>query len=248
RPRLLRYFRSIFSTPPASKPIAHHLHWPDNSLHWLELKGRLYIDEQGTRHILGTIRDISLQHGERHTLLDQDEIVSNALRNTPDAVVISELASGRFIEVNAGFENLFGWSKEATIGRTPEELGLWMDPLERDHLSEQLARHGSLSDFEAHLRKYDGSICSCRFYSAPVELHGQPCLVSTLRDISQQRAQEQALQDSRERLTLALESAMLGTWDWHIPSDTLFGSARAAALHGLPAHSFQGNFRMFFAS
>jgi diguanylate cyclase (GGDEF)-like protein/PAS domain S-box-containing protein len=248
RPRLLRYFRSIFATPPASKPIAHHLHWPDNSLHWLELKGRLHTDLQGRRHILGTVRDISLQHDERHNLLNQDEIVSNALRNTPDAVVISELAGGRFVEVNAGFESLFGWSKKDTIGRTPDELGLWIDPLERDQLREQLARHGSLSDFEAHLRKRDGSLCSCRFYSAPIELHGQPCLVTTLRDMSQQRVQEQALQDSRERLALALESAMLGTWDWHIPSDTLFGSARAAALHGLPAQSFQGNFRMFFAS
>lgn len=67
-----------------------------------------------------------------------------------------------------------------------------------------------------------------------------------IRDITQQQKQEQELRESRERLDPALESANLGTWDWHIPSGMLYGSERAASLHGLPAEPFHGEFMQFF--
>ena len=56
-----------------------------------------------------------------------------------------------------------------------------------------------------------------------------------------------ALHDSQERLNLALDSADLGTWDWHIPSNMLFGSARASKLHGLKEEPFHDDFRKFFS-
>src|SRR5690606_21550596 len=76
--------------------------------------------------------------------------------------------------------------------------------------------------------------------------HGHPQVFGVIRDITQQQEQEQALRDSQERLTLALESANLGTWDWHIPSNMLYGSERAASLHRLPAEPYHGEFAYFF--
>jgi PAS domain-containing protein len=67
-----------------------------------------------------------------------------------------------------------------------------------------------------------------------VELEGEAYLLSTFLDTTERKNAEQALKDSQERLDLALDSAQLGTWDWHIPSGMLYGSARAAQLHGLP--------------
>ena len=76
--------------------------------------------------------------------------------------------------------------------------------------------------------------------------NGRKQIFGVIRDITQQQEQEQALRESQERLTLALESANLGTWDWHIPSGTLYGSARAASLHDLSSDFFQGDFNDFF--
>src|SRR5690606_29228555 len=110
----------------------------------------------------------------------------------------------------------------------------------------QLTSHGSLRDFETRLRRRDGSIGTFRFFGAPIELHRSPCLVTTVRDVSQLRAQEHALRDSRERLALALESANLGTWEWHIPSDSLQGTPRAFGMHGLERPDASCDFRTFF--
>ncbi|WP_375738016.1 EAL domain-containing protein [Pseudomonas boanensis] len=75
---------------------------------------------------------------------------------------------------------------------------------------------------------------------------GRRRMVGVVREVTQQHAQAKALEESQERLSLALESAHLGTWDWHIPSGTLYGSARTSKLHGLAEEPFHGNFDDFF--
>ena len=79
-----------------------------------------------------------------------------------------------------------------------------------------------------------------------VELDGEAYLISTFLDTTERKNAEQALKDSQERLDLALDSAQLGTWDWHIPSGMLYGSARAAQLHGLEPAPFHESFEAFF--
>ncbi|MDD0842590.1 PAS domain S-box protein [Pseudomonas sp. Gutcm_11s] len=81
---------------------------------------------------------------------------------------------------------------------------------------------------------------------AQLDANGRKQVFGVIREITDQQEQEQALRDSQERLTLALDSANLGTWDWHIPSSMLYGSARAATLHGLSAEPFHGEFSGFF--
>jgi len=241
RPRVLRYFRRILNGE-SLRPMTQHIHWPEGGHHWLEVGARVRQLPDGRRQLTGVARDITLnpQQGEG------EDIFTKAFRESPDPIALSDLKAGRFIEVNRGFVDTFGWSKEQVVGHTSDELGLWVDVEERRRMLEQLARHGSLNDFEAHLRRRDGSLGSFRFYGAPVELHGCPCLVITVRDVSQLRAQEQALRDNRDRLALALESAHLGTWEWHIPSDTLLGSARAFAMHNLTPPDARCDFRTFF--
>src|SRR5690606_38645730 len=76
---------------------------------------------------------------------------------------------------------------------------------------------------------------------------GQPILVGIIRDISDEVLLKQELQDAQDRLALALSSLELGTWDWHIPSDTLSTSIRAAELQGTFYRPFQGPFQEFFS-
>ena len=240
RIRVLRYFRRILrgETLP---PMTQYIHWPGGGHHWLEIGARLHERPDGYRQLTGVARDITLNTDRQH-----EDIFTKAFRESPDPIAISDLQTGRFIEVNTGFINTFGWSKELAIGHTSDELNLWVDAHERERMLEQLTSHGSLRDFETRLRRRDGSIGTFRFFGAPIELHRSPCLVTTVRDVSQLRAQEHALRDSRERLALALESANLGTWEWHIPSDSLQGTPRAFGMHGLERPDASCDFRTFF--
>ncbi|MGP9827129.1 sensor domain-containing protein [Ectopseudomonas khazarica] len=204
-----------------------------------------YIELQGERLMLCTFLDTSERKRAENALRASEEKFAKAFMHTPDSVAITERATGRFIEVNRSFEQQFGWSSAEAVGRTSLELGVWADPDDRLRMLEALEA-GSLNNLEVRLFSRDGSVSINLLFGGVIELDGVECLVLTVRNITRQRAQEQALQESKQRLKLALESADLGTWDWHIPSSRLFASARAAELQGLSATPFEGAFLDFF--
>ena len=53
-------------------------------------------------------------------------------------------------------------------------------------------------------------------------------------DISESRSKEQALRESEERMSLAMDAAKLGLWEWNVSKDELWGTKARRALLGLP--------------
>ncbi|UYP28904.1 PAS domain S-box protein [Pseudomonas sp. Z8(2022)] len=204
-----------------------------------------YIELQGDRLLLCTFLDTSERKRAENALRASEEKFAKAFMHTPDAVAITDRESGRFIEVNRSFERQFGWSSTEAVGRTSLELGIWADPGDRQRMLQAL-HGGHLNNLEVRLFSRDGSVTSNLLFGGEIELDGRTCLVLTVRNITEQRAQEQALNESKQRLRLALESADLGTWDWDIPGNRLIASARASQLQGLEPVAFEGTFLDFF--
>ncbi|MDH5499330.1 MAG: PAS domain-containing protein [Nitrospira sp.] len=66
-------------------------------------------------------------------------------------------------------------------------------------------------------------------------------LVSRQKQLTQQRkAGREALQESEERLLLALDSASMGTWEWDCTTDSLRWNERQFELFGLRSEDFHG--------
>jgi len=246
RAGVLKLFEQLLDGNPTTSAFRHRIHWPDGSLHWLEISGSLQHDADGKQRVTGVIRDISSQQLREQALRSSEEKFAQAFNHSPDAVVITEKCSGRFLEVNAGFERQFGWSSSEAIGRTSTDMGIWANLGDRQRMIEAV-HNDALHGLEVRLYHRDGSLRLNQLFGGEITLDGTTCLVLSLRDITEQRNQQQALEDSQERLNLALDSADLGTWDWHIPSNMLFGSARAAKLHGLADEPFHDDFRKFFS-
>lgn len=205
------------------------------------------LELEGDCFVLCTFIDMREQWQAETALRNSEDKFAKAFRTTPDASAISERDSGRLLEINPSFERQFGWSKDEALGRTFIELGLY-DARTRERLLEALSRSANLiSNYPVELRSRTGAVNHYLLFGGEIELDGQPCLFFTARDVTDQRLQAQALQESQERLNLALESAELGTWDWHIPSGMLYGSPRSANLQGMDDGPYHGSFREFFA-
>ena len=215
------------------------------------LDGRLssqLIELEDQSLILSTFLDLSEHKRREQALRANEDKFAKAFRNTPDAVVITDYPTGEFIEVNPGFEAQFGWSAAEALGRSSTQLGLWHNIDDRRRMLETLEQKGRIEQLEIVLHDRAGRQSVNVVFGGKIELDGRPCLVLSMRNITQQREQEQELRDSRERLSLALESAELGTWDWHIPSNMLYGSPRASQLHGMANEPYHGSFASFFGS
>jgi diguanylate cyclase (GGDEF)-like protein/PAS domain S-box-containing protein len=160
-----------------------------------------------------------------------------------------DIESGR-VSWSRGAQALFGLDSKHPLERRVDYIELIPeeDRAKVQQLFRQVLEGKPIPDALRHrIRWPDGSLHWLEISGRPqVDAKGQKRVLGVIRDITEQQEQELALRDSQERLDLALESANLGTWDWHIPSGTLYASARAASLHGLAAEPYHGEFASFF--
>ena len=160
-----------------------------------------------------------------------------------------DVETGR-ISWSRGTQALFGYDPRQPLPKDLDYLDL-LPPEDRERTvqafyavvagepQEQAMRHRiRWPDGTLHWLEISGSLTH--------DKEGRPQMVGVIREITAQREREAALKDSQDRLDLALDSAQLGTWDWHIPSGMLYGSARAAQLHGLDPVPFHESFEAFF--
>lgn len=70
---------------------------------------------------------------------------------------------------------------------------------------------------------------------------GQPVkMAGVMIDITDRKQAEEALKLSQMRLTIALEAAQMGIWDWDMQTDRITWSAQTEQIFGLPVGSFSG--------
>ena len=194
----------------------------------------------------GLINNASHRRTRQQALNNSEQRFATLFHLSPHMVLLVRIEDGLISEANHWFESLLGWPLNQAIGRTTIELGIWPDPRQRKQFIKNIRSKNASVSMEVCLQGRDGQLHDGILSAQKVELEGEAYLVSTFMDTRKSKEVEQALIDSQERLDLALDSAQLGTWDWHIPSDRLYGSARAAQLHGLPAEPFNESFEAFF--
>ena len=75
----------------------------------------------------------------------------------PSMVAIATL-DGKLNDVNEKWLETFGYSREEVIGKTAVDLGIWVEPEDRDRAVASQSPEGLLKNFEARFRARDGRI------------------------------------------------------------------------------------------
>jgi len=129
-----------------------------------------------------------------------------AFLTSVDACYIGTLHDGRILEINAAFEGLFGYSREEAIGRTSQELGLWVDYGDRLRMRERLLSVGFVKEMETRGRRKGGAQFECSVSTTALHLLGVECVIGVVRDETERKHTEQALRDLTGRLIEAQET------------------------------------------
>jgi PAS domain S-box-containing protein len=161
-------------------------------------------------------------------------------RTCPESISFSLWEDGTYLDVNDAYERLYGYTRAEVIGRSAVALGLWVDPAQRKALLARLEREGRVMGFAARFRRKNGEVWMGELSAEASVLNGQRSLVVVLRDVTAQKAAEEALRKSEEKFSKVFrtcpEAIAIATLDDGIYLDVndaferLYGVPRAEAI------------------
>ncbi|RFO94726.1 GGDEF domain-containing protein [Rhodoferax lacus] len=138
-------------------------------------------------------RDISRRKQAELDLQESEIRYRTAFMTSPDAINITRVEDGRYLEVSAGFERMTGWRRDEVVGRTSVELGLWADGGDRQRFMQALERDGRYENLEARFKAKDGHIVVGLMSAHLMVVKGERCLLSVTRDITERKHAEEKL-------------------------------------------------------
>lgn len=150
------------------------------------------------------------RHRSEQALRLSEERFSIAFRSSPHPIVITELATGRCIEVNDTALQLFGFRREEAVGHTTIAINLWPLPEDRTRFVSQLLQQGTLRGVEFSFRTKDGRLRQCLISSELIDLNGIRCILTVGTDVTEKKAAEAALRESEERWQRFVADAPIG--------------------------------------
>jgi PAS domain S-box-containing protein len=118
---------------------------------------------------------------------------ATAFRSSPDAITISTLDNGCYVEVNESCLQMLGYRREEMLGRSTLDLGIWAHPIDRENIKQQLQSQGKVTNREIELRRKSGEIFPALFSAEVIQLEDEPCILSVAADITLLKQAEQAL-------------------------------------------------------
>lgn len=130
-----------------------------------------------------------------------------AFFSSPIAMVISEIDSGRFIEVNKRFLNMLEYTRDEVIGHTSAELRIWIDITCREKVARVIRTQRSIADVPTAFRTKSDKIRHIEWSAEIISMGNQEVLLSILYDVTERKAMEDALRNSERRFRTLADGA-----------------------------------------
>jgi PAS domain S-box-containing protein len=102
----------------------------------------------------------------------------------PEGIAISDLNTGKFIEVNEHFTRWWGYTREEVIGKSAIDLNFWVDVTQRRDIINQLKLKGSCELVPVKMRAKNGDIMHILFSAREIILNNSHYMLSIPLDIT----------------------------------------------------------------
>jgi len=159
--------------------------------------------------------------------------------NNPALMAVSSLPDRTFIDVNTSFIEKLGYSYDEIIGKTSEELDLFIESGKLATLADELRKTGRINDIELKVKCKNNDILEGLFSGEIIESQGKQYFLTVMVDITGQKYLQNRYENERTRLQSIIEGTRLGTWEWNIQTGETVFNERWAGIIGYTLDELQ---------
>jgi PAS domain S-box-containing protein len=222
--------------------IEYRVIWPDQSIHWVNIRGRLRRDEDGQPlELLGISQEITGRKNIETILQESEERFRAMAESSPIYIAVAD-ASGGAVYFNKAWCELSGKTMDEMLSFDWANL---LHPAEREpYVNKYLAAFGERKAFSGEFRVLNGS-GEYRWLLAHVAPRFNrdssfAGYISACVDITDRKRIETEterasaeLERALEQVRLSKEAADLGTFDMDLEAGTLIWDKRCRILFGI---------------
>ncbi len=139
-------------------------------------------------------------------LRNEREKYTKAFLSVPEVIIISEINSGVYLEINEAVSNVFGYNREELIGKSELDIGFWCYQEDRTDLITRLQKHEKVRNFEVRQFRKSGEEFTAEISADIITLGTKEVLLTVVHDITDRKLAEETINKAlTEKETLLRE-------------------------------------------
>ncbi len=191
--------------------------------------------------IVGTmaaIQDITDRKQRERRVETTSARLEALFEHSPDMIDVLD-TDGRIVDANRRFCEKVGYTKGELAGMRIWELDREFDADNVRSLFNDMAV-GDRRKFEGEYQRRDGSAFPVEIHLIRLDLDDEARFVAISRDISDRKARQQELRETKRQLELALEGTNMGVWEWNPETNAVTWNKTLERLMGIEPGTFGG--------
>lgn len=217
---------------------------------WLNVEAVLsHLSGPGISGILLQAQDVTRFKIAEEALRFAEEKYRGIFENAVEGIYQAS-PDGRFLSANPSLARILGYESPVHLIHSVRDIGVdvYSDPATYQRFRESVQRDGAVKDFEAKVRRRDGSEIwvSGNAHSVKSPAGKILFLEGTVEDVTTRRQAQDGLRRSEERYALAASGSNGGLWEWDIVQGRMFYSPRWAQIMGMREGDLRGEPQEWF--
>ena len=171
------------------------------------------VDFSDWKIVITTTDITSRKNAEEEQRRSQDRL-SKIFQTSPVPMVIGDVETNQFMEVNQAYERLVGYDRHEIVGHTPFELDIYPNKEQLIRARNEVQTQGGLHGAELTLRTKSNELRDILAWSQLLRLsNGQMIILGTALDMTGHRLIEQSLRENEARYRSLFENLPVAIWE-----------------------------------